>query len=392
MKAPVERPQLPAWAVVTEDSDRQAGRILRDFGEGLVRQGIPLWRCSTFLLNRHPDVMVRQLIWRLGEGYSSAMHRYQNLQDAEYLQSPVKIVQDTRTPVRRRLHGPEAQLDFTGLASLAKDGGTDYLALPLIFADGRCSFLSFATDLPTGFSDAHVERLKRGALEIAPRLELASANFALESLLSVYLGPSAANRVLQNDARRGVGRRIHGALWRCDLGGSRGMADTRPAQEVLTLLDRYVDIATQVVVDNDGEVLELGEGSVLGVFPVRSSGPIDASRRALKAAERGISELEALAKDAGIGDDRPIRISLHLGEVTHGNVGSSDRLHFAAIGEPVNEIARLARLCKNLSVPLLASRAFAGHLAGELVSLGEHALKDSATREVLTLERYAKRG
>jgi adenylate cyclase len=388
MSAPVDRPLLPSWAVVTEDSDRQAGRILREYAEDLVRQGVPLWRCSTFLLNRHPDVMVRQLIWRLGERFSSDMHRYQSINDDEYLKSPAKVVQDTRSPVRRHLHGPQALLDYHGLSGLAKDGGTDYFALPLIFSDGRCSFLSFATDLPSGFSQAHIERLEKSVAEIGPRLELASANFALESLLSVYLGPSAANRIFQNDARRGAGNVIHGALWRCDLGGSRSLADHRPAKEVLQLLDRYVEAATQAVVDSEGEVLELGEGSVLGVFPVRNSGPVDACRRALKAAERAIEELGSFAREAGIGDDRPVRIALHVGEVTYGNVGSYDRLHFAAIGAPVNELARLSRLCSTLKVPLVASRQFADHVPGELVSLGEHSLKDSAPREVLTLGDY----
>lgn len=389
MTAPAERPLPPAWAVVTEDTDRHAARLLREFAEGLVAEGVPLWRCSTFLLNRHPDVVVRQLIWRLGEGFRSGLHRYQGTQDAEYLESPIKVVQDSREPLRRRLLGPEAELDFPGLAGLAKDGGTDYFALPLRFSDGRCSFLSFVTDLPTGFTDAHLERLTRSVQEIAPRMELASAQFALESLLSVYLGPSAANRILQGDARRGVGDVLHAALWRCELGGTRKLADTLPAAEVLARLDRYVELATDAVVAQQGEVLELGEGAVLGVFPVQGSGPVEACRRALKAAERGIAALEAMKKE--VGSDRPVRIALHLGEVTYGNVGSSDRLHFAAIGEPLNEVARMGGLCKLLGVPLLASRAFADQVGGELVSLGAHLPKDaSEPREVLTLERFKR--
>lgn len=389
MSPSAERPLPPAWAVVTEDTDRHAAKLLRDFAEGLVREGLPLWRCSTFLLTRHPDVVVRQLIWRLGEGARSGMHRYQGTQDAEYLESPIKVVQDSREPLRRRLHGPEAQLDFPGLAGLSRDGGTDYFALPLRFSDGRCSFLSFVTDLPSGFTEAHLARLTRSVEEIAPRLELASASFALESLLSVYLGQSAANRILQGDARRGVAKVLHGALWRCELGGSRKLADTLPASEVLSRLDRYVEVATHAVVEHQGEVLELGEGAVLGVFAVQSLGPVDACRRALLAAERGIADLEALAKEIGI--DRPIRIALHLGEVTYGNVGSSDRLHFAALGEPVNEVARLGGLCSTLGVPLLASRAFADQLGGALTSLGAHVPKEATeAHEVLTLERFKR--
>jgi adenylate cyclase len=387
MTSPAQRPAPPAWAVVTEDTDRHAARLLRAYAEGLVAEGVPLWRCSTFLLSRHPDVVVRQLIWRLGEKFSAENHRYQGIQDEAYLRSPVKVVQDTRAPVRRRLTDPGTAQEFPGLGPIFREGGTDYFALPLVFADGRCSFLSFVTDLPTGFSDAHLARLTASVSEIAPKLELASAQYALESLLSVYLGPSAANRILRGDARHGVGGVIHGALWRCELGGSRRVADTLPAAEVLSLLDQYVEVATGAVIASEGEVLELGEGAILGVFPVQNAGPVDACRRALAAGERAIRELEALARERGF--STPPRIAMHLGEVTYGNVGSSDRLHFAALGEPVNEVARLGHLCRVLKVPLLVSRRFADHLPKEFVSLGEHTPREAdLAHEVLTLERF----
>jgi adenylate cyclase len=61
--------------------------------------------------------------------------------------------------LRRRLAGPEAQLDFPILKELAAAGATDYFAEVVRFGTGgdpsRGSGISysFATDLPGGFRD-----------------------------------------------------------------------------------------------------------------------------------------------------------------------------------------------------------------------------------------------
>jgi adenylate cyclase len=52
-------------------------------------------------------------------------------------------------------------------------------------------------------------------------------------------------------------------------------------------------------------------------------------------------------------------LGLHVGHITHCNVGSPTRLAFNVIGPPVNFTARLQALCKTVSVPLLMSQEFA---------------------------------
>ena len=71
-------------------------------------------------------------------------------------------------------------------------------------------------------------------------------------------------------------------------------------------------------------------------------------------------------------------ISLHLGTVQYGNVGTAARLDFTVIGPAVNEASRIEKLCEPLGHSLLISRPFAEAAVScrsRLVSLGRHRLR-----------------
>jgi adenylate cyclase len=71
-------------------------------------------------------------------------------------------------------------------------------------------------------------------------------------------------------------------------------------------------------------------------------------------------------------------LGLHIGEVFYGNIGSEDRLDFTVIGPAVNEVSRIATLCRSVDQPLLISSDFAAALGESrnlLVSVGRYALR-----------------
>ena len=83
-------------------------------------------------------------------------------------------------------------------------------------------------------------------------------------------------------------------------------------------------------------------------------------------------------------------LGLHVGEVFYGNIGSKERLDFTVIGPAVNEVSRIAAMCRSVDQPLLLSAAFAAALADPrrgLVSVGRYALRGVAKpQELFTLE------
>jgi len=64
--------------------------------------------------------------------------------------------------------------------------------------------------------------------------------------------------------------------------------------------------------------------------------------------------------------------------VFYGNIGSKERLDFTVIGPAVNEVSRIAAMCRSVDQPLLVSSAFAvamGETRSRLVSVGRYALR-----------------
>ena len=55
-------------------------------------------------------------------------------------------------------------------------------------------------------------------------------------------------------------------------------------------------------------------------------------------------------------------IALHFGEVTYGNIGSSDRVDFTVIGPAVNLVSRIEAIAKARDLPLIVSDDFAARL------------------------------
>ena len=68
-------------------------------------------------------------------------------------------------------------------------------------------------------------------------------------------------------------------------------------------------------------------------------------------------------------------ISLHLGEVFFGNVGSPSRLDFTVIGKAVNEASRVEALTKEIGRPLLITAPVAALLDREMEAMGAFPLK-----------------
>jgi adenylate cyclase len=84
-------------------------------------------------------------------------------------------------------------------------------------------------------------------------------------------------------------------------------------------------------------------------------------------------------------------LGLHVGEVFYGNIGSKDRLDFTVVGPAVNEVSRIAAMCRSVDQPLLVSSAFASAVVeakSRLVSVGRYALRGiGRAQELFTLDR-----
>lgn len=144
------------------------------------------------------------------------------------------------------------------------------------------------------------------------------------------------------------GEERHAAVIFVDIIGSTQLVTSRPAVEVVELLNRFFAVVVDEVDRHHGLVNKFEGDAVLAVFgaPVALESAEDEALAAARAmAER--LRVEVPECDAGIG--------VAAGQVVAGNVGAKERFEYTVIGEPVNEAARLCELSKTVEGHLVAS-------------------------------------
>jgi adenylate cyclase len=269
--------------------------------------------------------------------------------------------------LRRRLAGPEVQLDFPILKELAAAGASDYFAEVVRFgADGDPSHgtgigYSFATDLPGGFRDEDLEILRA----VLPAVFLAMMTHAghtiASGLLGDYLGGEAGGRVHAGAVERGSVETIRAMLWYADIRGFTAIADTTPGLILIELLNAIFETLTASLRPHGGQVLKFLGAGMLATFPFVDATRNETCSQALDAAAEAMDGLDRL-NVARLEARKPIAavdLALHIGEVLYGNIGAVDRLDFTVIGPAVNEVARIETLCEPLGRKVLISAELA---------------------------------
>ena len=363
----------------------------------MVRAGIPLFRFRTTLRTLHPQLAgLSHTWWRDSDRVEEFWPPLTILQEETFRKSPYAVLFEGAGGVRRRLDIPEALLDFPILEELRAEGATDYVALPLVFSDGRISAMTLASDRPGGFGADDLMLIAESVPVLARLLEMHALRQTAQIVLETYLGRLTGERVLNGLIHRGDGEDIHAVIWLSDLRGSTPLADSLPRQAFLDLLNDYFECTAGAVLANGGEVLKFIGDAVLAIFPAGAltskpklcSKHLWACSAAVAAARESLQRIADLNARRAEGGEAPLAmgIALHLGEVMYGNVGAPGRLDFTVIGPAANEAARLEAMSKVLGRPVIISAELAGLLPEPLVSLGSHTLRGvSREHELFTL-------
>jgi adenylate cyclase len=156
------------------------------------------------------------------------------------------------------------------------------------------------------------------------------------------------------------------------------LSEKMPPEVVTTVLQRYFDRMVHAVHKFDGTVDKfIGDGMmVLFGAPRKSADPCG---DAVECALAMMSELDALNAEFGR-EGLPqlvIGIGVNYGTVTVGNIGSSERHNYSAIGDAVNVAARVEGLTKDLGRKIIITEAVVSRIEGRFNfdPLGAHNVK-----------------
>lgn len=148
-----------------------------------------------------------------------------------------------------------------------------------------------------------------------------------------------------------------------DLEGFTKMSHAIPPEMVAKLLNRYLDMLSQVVLDHGGVIDKFVGDAVVAFWGAPIARPDDGTR----AAKAGFGIWQAgeafRAEVAAMDPDLPkigkTRVGLHYGEAVIGNFGGATRIQYTALGDSMNTAARLEAANKALESSVMASREFA---------------------------------
>jgi adenylate cyclase len=393
--------ELAGWIIEAGLAGKSETAMLDGFCRRAIAAGLPIARGTVVFDTLHPVHEGRATRWRReGEAGHAELIEYGSSSEGEmaeiWRRSPFfQLLETGGSQLRIRLAAGEPA-EFPTVVALQDEGMTDYLALINRFAahgvigEMDCVYSSWATDHPRGFDDGQVEAL----IGLMPGLALAVKCVSLAriagTLVETYLGCDAGRRVLAGRIRRGVAETIGAVLWYSDLRGFTGITDRAPPQQVIPLLNDYAEAVISAVHDSGGDVLKLIGDGTLAIFT--SEATDEACRRAIEAEtalRQRVDELNRrrAEKDLPVTD---VYLGLHVGEVFYGNIGSKDRLDFTVVGPAVNEVSRIAAMCRSAERNVLLSAAFAEAMAAaerpRLVSVGRYALRGvERPQELFTL-------
>lgn len=380
-KSPIDR--IADWLMEQALAERDLEDVVVTCCRHLEEAGVPLVRAFFAFSVLHPLHRAVGITWTRGTGVK--VDDYPHAPggvSASYRESPFGYMEEHRRGVLRcRLVDAADGHDFPIFDSLRAQGLTDYLAFRIPF-DERLDIGmagSWATDRAGGFSDDEIIALVRIQRRLAVASKMAVKSELMRNLTDTYLGRASGGHVLSGQIRRGDGQSIKAAIWYADLRNSTVMADHLPRQDYIETLNTFFDAAGGAVHDAGGQILNFIGDSVLAIFPADQvpMNPHAACARALEAARDACARLSRLNGDRAADGLDPLGygISLHVGEVMYGNVGTSTRLTFSAFGAAVNEVVRIEQLTKANGELILASRIFAAATNAEWRPVGQFALR-----------------
>jgi adenylate cyclase len=396
----VQFAELAAWVTEAGLAGQNETATLTGFCERAVAFGVPLARGLLLADTLHPIYEGRAFRWSRDKETTVLTEYGRSEEDlGRWQRSPFFRLEETGEPLLRRRLTAESESEFSIFPELIAAGMTDYIAIVNRFAteaiigDMDGVYSSWATDAPAGFRDADVADLCRLMPLLALTVKAISLTRIAETLVETYLGRDAGRRVLEGRIARGITDQIEAVLWFSDLRSYTRISDSAAPGEIIPLLNDYADAIVSAIHERSGDVLKLIGDGVLAIF--QADDRTRACESALAAAIAARQSVAAVNRSRA-GKNLPttdMYLGLHIGEVFYGNIGSKERLDFTVIGPAVNEVSRIASLCRSVDQLLLVSSAFAatlGESKSRLVSVGRYALRGvGRAQDLYTLETGA---
>lgn len=170
-----------------------------------------------------------------------------------------------------------------------------------------------------------------------------------------------------------------------DIRGFTGLSESLSPEEVTSLLTRYFDRMVGSVHRFNGTMDKfMGDGMmVLFGAPRGLANPCES---AVRCGFDMVEQLRKLNEEFATEGLPPVAIGIGInyGKVVVGNIGSTERHNYSAIGDAVNVASRIEGLTKRLGTPIVMTDQVKTQLSGEfeMIDFGEQALRGHSAMQL----------
>ena len=189
------------------------------------------------------------------------------------------------------------------------------------------------------------------------------AKSMVRNAMSRFVPPAIVERLAESPEKLVLGGESRElTLMFCDLRDFTSLSEGLSAEEIIRFMNEYLTPMTDAIYAHGGTVDKYMGDAIMAFW----NAPLDDTKHAIHAAEASLSMINALEafnlhrasghRQVGHAYVRAkFGIGLNTGLCSVGNLGSTQRFDYSAIGDPVNVASRLEGTTKMYSVPVIAA-------------------------------------
>ena len=191
-----------------------------------------------------------------------------------------------------------------------------------------------------------------------------------------YLDPRQVKQLQKNpELLKLGGEKRYATFLFTDVRGFTNLSERLKPEEVTEIMNKALTVQVECVQKNGGMVDKFIGDACMAIF----SAPMDLENHEEKAVKTAIEMQEAIKElNKELSHEIAIGVGVNTGEAVIGNMGSSTRFDYSAIGDAVNTAARLESATKEAGVDILIGENTAQSVNYKLKSLKAIKVKGKA--------------